>query len=152
MNLRIIPYQADHHTAFRNLNILWLEQYHLKESHDVMVLDDPDGTILKQGGSVWIAIDDENVIGSAALMKEHDGVYELAKMCVAESYRGKGISRLLIEKCIQQAKEVGAKKVFLFSNHQLQAAIALYEKYGFKHIAVENSPFETADIKMELVF
>jgi hypothetical protein len=33
----------------------------------------------------------------------------------------------------------------------LKTALALYEKYGFQHVAVEDSPFATADVKMELV-
>ena len=43
-----------------------------------------------------------------------------------------------------------AAKLILFSNSQLTTAISLYEKYGFKHIAATDSPFLTADIKMEL--
>jgi ribosomal protein S18 acetylase RimI-like enzyme len=57
----------------------------------------------------------------------------------------------LIETCLQKAKEIGAKKLSLFSNHQLLTALKLYEKYGFYYVEVEDSPFETADIKMELV-
>jgi GNAT superfamily N-acetyltransferase len=84
-------------------------------------------------------------------MKEEEGVYELVKMAVTESYRGKGISRLLIERCLYKAREIGAKKVTLFSNHQLERAIGLYEKYGFNHVEVVNSPMETADVRMELI-
>jgi hypothetical protein len=32
----------------------------------------------------------------------------------------------------------------------LQTALGLYEKFGFQHIEVLDSPFETADVKMEL--
>jgi GNAT superfamily N-acetyltransferase len=116
-----------------------------------MVLNDPQATIIGRGGYLWLAQSEGEIVGSAALMKEHDGVYELAKMCVIESFRGKGVATLLIEQCLQKAKELRAKKLLLFSNHQLEAALKLYEKHGFRHIAVENSPFSTADVKMELV-
>ena len=116
-----------------------------------MVLDDPQGTILDSGGFIWLAMAENKAIGSAALIKEHEGEYELAKMAVTAEYRGKGISKQLIETCLSKAKEIGAKKLLLFSNHQLQTALKLYEKYGFYHVAVEDSPFETADVKMELV-
>ena len=72
-------------------------------------------------------------------------------MTVTENYRGKGISKMLIEQCMAKAKEIGAKKLSLFSNHQLQRAINLYEKYGFYHVELVNSPMETADIRMELI-
>ena len=72
-------------------------------------------------------------------------------MSVAKEFRGRGISRSLIEKCLEKAKQLEAKKILLFSNHQLLTAISLYEKYGFRHIEVKDSPFATADIKMELI-
>ena len=116
-----------------------------------MVLDDPEGTILDRGGFIWMAEADGRIVGSAGLMKEHEGVYELAKMAVTADYRGRGISKLLIETCLDKAREIGAQKLTLFSNHQLQTAIGLYEKYGFRHVAVHDSPFETADVRMELI-
>jgi putative acetyltransferase len=72
-------------------------------------------------------------------------------MTVAKEYQKMGISRLLLATCIDKAKELKASKIILFSNHQLKAALGLYEKHGFQYIPVEHSPFLTADIKMELV-
>jgi GNAT superfamily N-acetyltransferase len=150
MNINLIPYRPEHHETFRQINLEWLDHYNLKESHDVMVLDDPKGTILDSGGCIWLAEVDGLIVGSAALMREHDDVYELAKMSVTEQWRGKGISKLLIEKCLETAKQLGATKLTLYSNHQLQTAISLYLKYGFKHVPVVDSPFVTADVRMEL--
>ncbi len=149
--VKIIEYSSRYLDDFRNLNLEWLDKYNLTEPADMMVLNDPQGTILDKGGFIWLAVAENKIIGSSALIKEHDGEYELAKMAVTTEYRGKGISKLLIETCLAKAKEVGAKKLLLFSNHQLQTALKLYEKYGFYHVAVEDSPFETADVKMELV-
>ena len=151
MEIKIISYRSEHHAIFKQLNLEWLDKYNLTETHDLMVLDDPQSTILDRGGFIWLAIADGKVIGSAALMKEHEGEYELAKMAVTAEYRGKGISKLLIETCLAKAKEIGVIKLSLFSNHQLQTALKLYEKYGFYYVEVEDSPFETADVKMELV-
>ena len=151
MEIKIIPYSNEHHEAFRQLNLEWLDHYNLTESHDLMILDDPKGTILDRGGFIWMAEADGQLVGSAGLIKEHDGEYELAKMAVTAAYRGKGISKLLIEKCLEKAKEIGAVRLSLFSNHQLQTALSLYQKYGFNHVEVHDSPFETADVKMELV-
>ena len=148
---QIIEYEDRHKDVFRELNAEWLEQYNLMESHDLEILNDPRKTILENGGVIYLAEADERIVGSAALIREHDRIYELAKMSVAKDYRKMGISRLLIEKCIEKAKELNASKITLFSNHQLKVALGLYEKYGFKHIPVEHSPFLTADVKMELL-
>jgi len=151
MEINIIPYRSEHHALFKQLNLEWLEHYHLVESHDLMILDDPEGTVLQNGGFIWMAEVDGKIVGCAGLMKESEGEFELIKMTVTEDYRGKGISRLLIEQCLATAKEIGAKKVSLFSNHQLRTALSLYEKYGFYHVEVVNSPMETADVRMELM-
>jgi GNAT superfamily N-acetyltransferase len=148
--IHIIPYRDQYKADFKRLNLEWLDHYHLTESHDLMVLDDPIGTIVDRGGVIYLAETGGEIVGSAALMKEHEGVYELAKMAVTENYRGKGISKLLIEKCIHEAKQLNASKITLFSNHQLKTALHLYQQYGFKHVEVKDSPFETADVRMEL--
>lgn len=146
----MIPYGDEHASAFRSINEEWLAGYGLLESHDVEVLTNPRATILDQGGVIFLAELDHQIVGTAALMKEDDGVYELVKMGVIAGYRGRGISRLLLNACLEKARELGARKIILFSNSRLTTAIALYEKYGFMHIPVTGSPFETADVKMEL--
>jgi GNAT superfamily N-acetyltransferase len=148
--IEIILYDEKYQPDFKKLNLGWLDKYNLTESHDLMVLNDPKGTILDRGGFIWLAKAGDEIVGTAALMKEADGIFELAKMSVAEAWQGRGISKLLIETCINKAKQEAAKKLSLFSNHQLQTALKLYEKYGFRHVEVKDTPFETADVKMEL--
>ncbi len=147
----IIEYRKEFHNDFRRLNLEWLDQYNLTESHDLLILDDPQATILDRGGYIWLATFDDAIIGTAALIKEKEGMFELAKMAVTEKYRGRGISKLLIETCLAKASEIGAKKLTLVSNHLLKPALKLYEKYGFYYVGIGDSPFKTADIKMELV-
>lgn len=148
--ISIIKYTDSYQPVFRALNLEWLDHYNLREPADMEVLDDPKTMVIDKGGHIWLAIADGKIIGSAALIKEGDTTYELAKMAVTEEWRGKGISRLLIDTCLIKARAIGATKLTLYSNHQLKTAISLYEKYGFRHIAVHDSPFATADIMMEL--
>lgn len=150
-SIDIIEYADEHAGIFRSLNLEWLEKYNLLESHDLMVINDPRGTILDRGGVIYLASTPKGIVGSAALMKAEDGEYELAKMTVAKPWQGRGISKLLIEKCLDAARRLGAEKVTLFSNHQLRTALSLYEKYGFQHVEVAGAPYETADVKMELL-
>jgi len=149
--IEIIDYIHEFAADFKRLNLEWLEKYHLTESHDLEIINDPQGAILETGGCIFLARAGDEIVGTAALIYEGNGVYELAKMGVTSSYQGKGISRMLIEKCLEAAKEFHAKKIILFSNSQLTIAIALYKKYGFRHIDASDSPFATADVKMELL-
>jgi putative acetyltransferase len=148
--ISIINYEDKYEVNFRQLNLEWLNKYNLAETHDLMILDNPRKTIIDSGGFIYLARHGEEIVGSAAIMKEQDFEYELVKMAVAHEHQGKGISKLLLEKCINKAKEIGVKKLMLFSNSQLQTAIKLYSKYGFYHVPAINSPYGSADVKMEL--
>lgn len=150
MSIEIIEYQSRYAADFRKLNLEWLDKHHLTESHDLMVLDNPEETILLPGGAIFLAREGDTIVGTAAIMKEHGNEFELAKMAVAPQWQGRGISKKLIEKCLEKAKSLGARKISLFSNHQLTTALSLYEKFGFRHVDVTDSPFATADVKMEL--
>jgi putative acetyltransferase len=148
--VEIIAYENKYQQDFYKLNVAWLDKYNLTESHDLAILNDPKGMIIDKGGFIWLAKEGNIIVGSAAIIKENDTTYELAKMAVDDAYKGKGISKLLLETCISKAKALGATKLELFSNHQLIPALGLYEKFGFKHVSVTASPFETADVKMEM--
>jgi putative acetyltransferase len=148
--IEIISYQDKYQPEFKQLNLEWLEKYNLTESHDLEILNDPTGTVINAGGCIFLAMDGENVIGTAGLWKENDSAYELIKMTVAPAYKGRGISKTLLEKCLEEAKKRKAAKIFLYSNSQLQTALSLYKKYGFHHVDVTAAPFLTADVKMEL--
>ena len=71
-------------------------------------------------------------------------------MGVDPAWRKQGIGKMLLERCLEEAQKLKAKKIFLFSNSQLLTALKLYKKYGFRHVEVTDSPLLTADVKMEL--
>jgi len=149
--VEIILYSAGWQEDFKQLNLEWLDKFNLREEADMIVLNDPQAQVIDKGGVIYLAKAGDTIVGTAALIHEGHNVYELAKMSVTEQWQGKGISKQLLEACLKKAAELGAKKVELFSNHQLQNALKLYEKYGFNYVDVKDSPFETADIKMELI-
>lgn len=148
--IEIILYEDRYHEDFRQLNLEWLDKYHLTESHDLMVLDHPRENVIETGGIIYLAKAGDEIVGSLGLLKEAEGEYELIKMSVAEKWRGKGISKVLMDKCVETARSWKAKKIGLYSNSQLQRAIKIYEKYGFQHVPVVDSPLATADVRMEL--
>jgi putative acetyltransferase len=147
----IALFEEKYAAAFKALNLVWLEQYNLTEEADLQMLNHPQEVIIDKGGIIFLALLNDEVVGTAALIKEHNGVYELAKMSVAPLHQGKGISRQLLQACLQQAKQWQATEVQLYSNSQLKAALGLYESMGFTYMPLENSPFVTADIKMQLL-
>lgn len=148
-SVSIVDYDDVHQSVFKSLNMEWLDAYNLTEPRDLEALDNPRKAILDEGGVIYLAIISGKVIGSAAVIKDH-GQFELAKMAVAKEHRGKGISRLLLDRCIAFTRNAGAEKLILYSNSRLTSALSLYKSYGFKDVELNDSPFVTADVKMEL--
>ena len=146
----LINYEDRYLEDFRRLNLEWLEKFNLVESHDLEVLNHPRENVIDRGGFIFLLKEDDAIIGTAGIFKMNDQEYEIIKMTVAPEHRGKKFGELLLEHCINQAKEMKASRLILYSNSNLQVAIRMYEKFGFKHTAVTDAPFETADIKMEL--
>jgi len=137
-------------TAFRELNEAWIKRYFSLEQADYAILGDPVGHIIAPGGSVFMASADGEIIGCCALVFVKRGVYEVAKMAVAEQYRGRGIGRRLLVYVIEQARASGATLLTLATNDSLANAIHLYESLGFRHLPPEPSPFARANVFMEL--
>jgi putative acetyltransferase len=139
--------------AFRELNEAWIARYFRLEEQDHIQLRDPDHNILRSGGQIVMAAAGEEKIGCCALIFVKQGVFEVAKMAVSESYRGHGIGRKLLEYTIAQAKVLGAHTLELASNTKLADAVHLYESLGFHHLPperVEPSPYARANVFMEL--
>lgn len=149
--IAIVPYENKFQPDFKRLNMEWLEKYNLTEEHDLQILNDPEGKVIGKGGAIFLVKENENIIGTAGIAKEDDGIFEIIKMTVDPAWRGKGISKLLLEKCIAEARGRHAEKIILFSNSRLTTALQLYRQFGFQQVEVTNSPMLTADIKMELI-
>lgn len=148
--IEIVPYESKYQPDFKRMNLEWLDRYGLTESHDLEILDHPEENVIARDGKIFLAKDGENIIASAGIARAEGDVFELVKMYVDPAYRGRGLSKTLLELCIEESRKAKAKKLILFSNSQLKTALLLYKKYGFRHVEVTGTPLVTADVKMEL--
>ena len=142
----------DDATAFRTLNEEWITQFFVLEEKDREVLGDPENTILRKGGHVYMLEQGGESVGCVALIPMGDGVYELSKMAVMPQRQGLGLGRKLLLHAIAQARAVGAKSLFLGSSTKLKNAVHLYESVGFRHVPPEKLPplaYTRADVFME---
>jgi len=126
--------------AFRSLNEEWISQFFTMEPRDFEILGDPETSILKHGGRIYLAYIGPEAVGCCALERMDGDVYELSKMAVTPRLRGQGIGRRLLEYAIREARVLGAKSLFLGSNTKLANAVHLYESVGFQHIPPEKVP------------
>ncbi len=150
--VEIVDYTPAYQAAFRQLNEEWISTYFRMEESDYKALDHPREYILDQGGYIYIGLYKGEPVATCALIHMDDGGFELAKMAVSPKAQGLGIGYLIGKACIEKARALGARRVYLESNTALKPAINLYHKLGFRKAAGAPSPYERCNIQMELVF
>lgn len=139
-------------SAFLHLNEAWISKDFTMEPADLAIISDPKGHILDPGGQIAIAERNGEAVGCCALIAIAPGEFELAKMTVAESARGSGIGRSLLLFTIEEARRMGAHRLYLESNTKAAAAIHLYEQLGFRHLPGPPHPskYARANVFMEM--
>lgn len=148
-NIEIIEFSDENAEAIKTLNYEWLTRFFKVEDGDKLSLNNPKEQIIEKGGFIFYAKLNDEIIGTASLLKKTETVYELGKMAVTESVQGLGIGKMLLDHCLNFAKEKKIPTLILYSNTQLASAIHLYRKFGFTEIELESGLYERANIKME---
>ncbi|MEP6713619.1 MAG: GNAT family N-acetyltransferase [Ferruginibacter sp.] len=89
-------------------------------------------------GSVYfVAIINGEIMGGAGIFPTRNlpgDTCELVKLYLSAKARGKGIGKILLNKCDETAKEMGYKKMYLETMPELSIAVPLYEKMGFQYL------------------
>ena len=148
-NIYIQEYEKKFDKDFYILNKTWIEESWILEESDKKDLLNPK-KIFDNGGQVFFAVDSQITIGTVAMIKNSEYIFELAKMTVKEGYRGNGIANMLMNQCINFAKQNNAKEIFLISNDSLTIARNLYDKYGFKEVDLDSQKYDRGNVKMRL--
>ncbi|MBU5336414.1 GNAT family N-acetyltransferase [Intestinibacter bartlettii] len=96
-------------------------------------------------GRLYIAYMDGKAAGCIALRKISDINCELKRLFVKPEFRGHKLGEILIQKIIDDAKQIGYQYMFLDTLPFLKSAIYLYKKLGFYEIEPYlNSPIQTS--------
>ena len=83
----------------------------------------------------WVYEDNKIIVGCAALHISWEDLAEIKSLAVHKDWQSKGIGKTMILACIKEARELGAKKVFVLTYH-----LKYFNKLGFKRIKHEDLP------------
>jgi len=83
----------------------------------------------------WMAEMNGEIVGSVFIVKKSDEVAKLRLLIVDPKARGLGIGKRLVDECIRYARQVGYRKITLWTNNVLTAARHIYQSAGFKLVA-----------------
>ena len=149
-NVTIVSFDEEYSSIFYELNKLWIEESWLLEESDKFDLLNPKESIIDKGGEIFFALIDSNVVGTVAMIRSTNRIYELAKMTVEINYRGNGIANKLMDQCLNYAMNNNAQQIYLITNDTLVIARNLYDKYGFKEVKLDSDKYLRGNVKMVL--
>jgi putative acetyltransferase len=110
--------------------------------------------VFKTPGSIYFVAEDDGMpLGGCGIYPTANlpqGTCELVKFYLTTAARGKGLGKLLMQKSMNAAKEMGYSKIYLESMPELKIAVPLYEKLGFTYLpgAMGSSGHTGCDIWM----
>lgn len=93
-------------------------------------------------GNFWVAVVDDEVVGTLGLRDIGDGDLALRKMFVASKYRGEPyrVAQRLLGAARAWAAEQNSRNIYLGTTSRFLAAHRFYEKNGFELVARETLP------------
>ena len=99
-------------------------------------------------GPGWIALSDEEMVGTVSAVSRAEGLY-VRGMGVVPRARGFQIGDFLLEEVQIYARANGFEKLLLSTTPFLHRAIRLYEKCGFRFCEEDSDLFGTPLLAME---
>lgn len=94
------------------------------------------GDYAPPSGRLLLAEFDSHLAGCVALHKLDSAICEMKRLYLRPQFRGKGLGRLLAEKIIAEARQIGYERMLLDTvKPVMKDAVAMYRRFGFKDIA-----------------
>lgn len=131
--INILDYSPSLKQFFTTLVGDWLSDmlHNELEEEDLFTINNPDIAYLLNGGFVFFAECNNEIVGCVALKRLDENKFEFAKLIVKEEARKLGVATKLIERCITRCKENKASELWLQTTNKLIEAHQLYYKMGF---------------------
>ena len=124
----IKEYEKKYNEDINNFIIsIYVEEFGF-EQHRAELENQDNELYIKNGGNMWIAFNENEIIGTIAAVKYTNEDVELKKLYVRSDYRRKGVSKKLYDTMINWSKDTCFKRIFLGTYDKLESAINFYRK------------------------
>lgn len=144
MSVQFVPFAAEHAAGVRELILpIQQEEFGIPISYaDQPDLHDIPAFYRRGTGEFWVALHDDEVVGSIALIDIGNRQGALRKMFVKEAWRGgaKGVASGLLAGLLDHARRQGLAEIYLGTTAKFLAAHRFYEKAGFDLVAEGDLP------------
>lgn len=153
--VKIVPFEEKYTQEIVDLIIpIQREEFNIQ----LTVEDQPDLLTIQEeyintGGNFWVALFDDKVIGTIALVRLENHCGAIKKMFVTKDFRGeKQIGRKLLDTLVNYCKEQGYERLYLGTVEVLKAAQKFYKKNDFELIDKTEMPKDYHLMDVDTVF
>jgi len=90
------------------------------------------------GSHYFVAEYNRKILGGGGIFPTEglpDGICELVKMYLLPEARGIGLGSILIERCLEAARNEGFSQIYLETLDELVLALKIYAKFGFEYLS-----------------
>ena len=148
--IRILPFQPEHQNGItdmmENIALEFTEAIFTEKSKKIIdVFSVPNNKF-------WVAIDRNKVAGTIGMVKLTNENIVLKSMFVDKTYRGQGISNLLLDALLKWAIQNKYKQIYLGTMKQFSAGQRFYEKNGFVKCNKTELPTDFAINTLDTIF
>ena len=135
-----------------NVNISVMDLSDLDEIKDILEKDFDDfwnynifkSELKNQNSIYFIAKQSNEIIGFVGILLILDTA-EITNIVVKKSFRGNGISKILMNHIINYCQEKNIVKINLEVNSKNESAINLYQSFGFKEVGLRKNYYGNSD-------
>jgi len=114
-------------------------------------LADLPGDYTPPGGRLLLAEYEGQLAACVALHKLDADICEMKRLYLRPQFRGKGLGRILAQRIISDARQIGYKRMRLDTvGPVMKDAVAMYRKLGFKEISAYRPNPNPGTLYMEL--
>ena len=114
--------------------IVYAREYHLDYTFEGYVaagLGEFTKTFDEGKNRLWLAEEDQRIVGSIAIVGHADGTAQLRWFLVDPIARGAGLGRRLLQESLKFCRDSKFRSVFLWTIGELKGAAHLYQEAGF---------------------
>lgn len=130
--LELLPYDADHDSAFRDLVLGWLRENPVHHIEDTCFLNETEAMIQRNDLHVLLAGLEKRIVGTVVAQRCDASVTRIVLLAVLPAFRNMGLESQLMKQVLADLQLQGVTRVDHLLSSQNSDSIGIFQKEGFQ--------------------
>lgn len=131
--IKIIPYSKKYKKEVISLILnIWENEFDYKGVERPDIYNIPEFYQKNIDSNFWVALSDNELIGTVGLIKKSGNSAFLKRMAVKKEFRNQGLGEKLFQTILKFAKKHNIKTIYVGTVPENTEAIKFYKSHGFK--------------------